>query len=64
LTAVEAGRGIALVGEAVGSLSGPRVKIVPVSGVPPVSVIALWNKDSTSQFIEKFVGVVANIAAK
>lgn len=64
LTAVEAGRGIALVGAAVGSLSGSRVRIVPVAGVPPVSVIALWNKDSTSQFIGKFVGIVVETAAK
>lgn len=64
LTAVEAGRGIALVGKAVSSLSGSRVTIIPVSGVPPVSVIALWNKDSTSPFIEKFVGIVADTAAK
>ena len=64
LTAVEAGRGIALVGEQVGSLSGSRVKIIPVSGVPRVPVVALWNKDSTSPFIEKFVGIVADTAAK
>jgi DNA-binding transcriptional LysR family regulator len=64
LTAVEAGRGIALVGESVNSLSGSRVKFVPVSGVPPVSVIALWKKDSTVPFIEKFVGIVAAVASK
>lgn len=64
LTAVEAGRGIALVGESVGSLSGSRVKIVPVLDVPRVSVIAIWSKDSTSPFIEKFVGIVAGTAVK
>jgi DNA-binding transcriptional LysR family regulator len=64
LTAVEAGRGIALVVESVGSLSSSRVKIIPIAGVPPVSVIALWNKNATSPFIEKFVGVVAGAAAK
>ena len=64
LTAVEAGRGIALVGEQAGSLGSSRVKIIPVAGVPRVSVVALWNKDSTSPFIEKFVGIVADTAAK
>ncbi|HXB60742.1 MAG TPA: LysR substrate-binding domain-containing protein [Candidatus Acidoferrales bacterium] len=64
LTAVEAGRGIALVGEQAGSLSNSRVKIIPIAGVPRVSVVALWNKDSTSPFIEKFVGIVADTAAK
>ena len=62
MTAVAAGRGIALIGESVGSLSGSCVKVIPVSGVPRVSIIALWNQDSTSPFIEKFVGIVASTA--
>ncbi|MBU6409923.1 MAG: LysR family transcriptional regulator [Verrucomicrobia bacterium] len=55
LAAVEAGRGIALVSEAVACLVGPRVKVIPAAGVPPVAVVALWKKGAVTALVEKFV---------
>lgn len=56
LAAVESGRGYALVPEPTICLAGPRVKILPLKpDGEKICVGAIWKKDSTSLFIEKFV---------
>jgi LysR family transcriptional regulator, benzoate and cis,cis-muconate-responsive activator of ben and cat genes len=62
LAAVEAGRGIALVSQAVACLVGPRVKVIPVAGVAPVEVVAVWKKDTQTPLLEKFVAVAMESA--
>ena len=55
LAAVEAGRGIAIVSETVACIAGPRVKLIPVAGVPPLAVVAVWKKGATTPWVGKFV---------
>jgi DNA-binding transcriptional LysR family regulator len=62
ITAVESGRGIALVAEMLGCLSGPRLSLVPVRPrVPPLGVGAVWPVGAPD-LVEKFVQVVAKAA--
>jgi DNA-binding transcriptional LysR family regulator len=55
LAAVEAERGIAIVSEAVACLAGPRAKVIPVAGVPPIAVVAIWKKGVATPLVEQFV---------
>lgn len=53
IAAVEAGRGFALVSESTVCLAGQRVKLIPVAGVPPIHVGAVWKNESP--LVEKFI---------
>lgn len=62
IAAVEAGRGFAFVTESVVCLAGPRVKVIPVTGVPPIRVGAVWKDQSP--LVEKFIEAAARPAEK
>jgi len=56
IAAVEAGHGIALVPSCMECMTGPRLKIVPLTPpTAPIVVGAVCRKDSTSAAAEKFV---------
>jgi len=56
ITAVESGRGYALVPEPTICMAGPRVKILPLKpGGEKICVGAIWKKSEASPLVEKFV---------
>jgi LysR family transcriptional regulator, benzoate and cis,cis-muconate-responsive activator of ben and cat genes len=56
ITAVEAGRGIALVPSSLACIVGTRVKLLPLKpALPPIPVGAVWRKDSETELVKKFV---------
>ena len=57
IAAVEAGHGIAFVSESTVCLAGQRVKLIPVAGVPPIPVGAVWKNQLP--LVEKFIAAAA-----
>jgi DNA-binding transcriptional LysR family regulator len=56
IAAVEAGRGVALVLQGFECLSGPRLKVRPLSPAPPPYVVGIgYRKNNTSAATENFV---------
>jgi LysR family transcriptional regulator, benzoate and cis,cis-muconate-responsive activator of ben and cat genes len=56
ITAVEAGRGIALVPSSLACIVGTRVKLIPLKpALPPIPVGAVWRKDSEIELVKNFI---------
>ena len=56
ITAVEAGRGIALVPSSLACIVGTRVKLIPLKPVlPPIPVGAVSLKENESELVKKFI---------
>ena len=56
ITAVEAGRGIALAPSSLACIVGTRVKLLPLKpALPPIPVGAVWLKENESDLVKKFV---------
>jgi DNA-binding transcriptional LysR family regulator len=60
VTAVEAGRGIALVPSSLACIVGTRVKLIPLQpALPPISVGAVWVKENDSELVGKFIAAAS-----
>lgn len=60
VTAVEAGRGIALVPSSLACIVGARVKLIPLKpALPPILVGAVWLKENDSELVEKFIAAAS-----
>lgn len=56
ITAIESGNGVALVTESIACLSGPRLKLLPLSPAPaPLTVVAAWPESGLSPAGERFL---------
>jgi len=65
IASVEAGRGIALVPQGFESMTGPRLKIIPLDPSPPPMVVGMaYRKDNSSPVTHKFIAAVkkANVS--
>jgi len=55
-TSVEAGRGVALVHQDFDCLSGPRLKVRPLTPAPPPFVVGVaYRKETNSKATESFI---------
>ena len=60
ITAVEAGRGIALVPSSLACIVGTRVKLIPLKpALPPIPVGAVWLKENESELVKKFIAAAS-----
>ena len=56
VAAVESGRGFALVPSSLISMVGSRLKLIPLTpALPPVSVVAIWRKQSETEPVKHFI---------
>jgi DNA-binding transcriptional LysR family regulator len=56
IAAVESGRGLAIVSSGVACMAGPRLKLLPLRPAPPpVSVVAIWRKETETEAVQNFV---------
>ncbi|MDB6067306.1 MAG: hypothetical protein JWR26_3514 [Pedosphaera sp.] len=57
IASVEAGRGVALVQQGFDCLTGPRLKVRPLTPAPAALVVGVaWRKESSSPAVEAFLG--------
>ena len=60
ITAVEAGRGIALVPSSLACIVGARVKLISLKpALPPIPVGAVWLKENDSELVKKFIAAAS-----
>jgi DNA-binding transcriptional LysR family regulator len=60
ITAVEAGRGIALVPSSLSCIVGTRVKLIPLKpALPPILVGAVSLKENESELVKKFIAAAS-----
>jgi DNA-binding transcriptional LysR family regulator len=62
LAAVEAGRGVAFVSSSMKSLSGPRVKFLPITPTQPPLVVGALSTKGSSPLVERFIALVKQVA--
>jgi DNA-binding transcriptional LysR family regulator len=65
IAAVEAGGGVALVPESAACLTGPRLKLIPISPAPePLVVGAAWSERGLAVAAEQFLKFAKETALK
>jgi DNA-binding transcriptional LysR family regulator len=62
IAAVEAGRGVALVSTSMKCLTGPRVKLLPLSPALPPLVVGALSSKPTSPLVQRFIASVKKVA--
>jgi DNA-binding transcriptional LysR family regulator len=56
IAALESGNGVALVSETIACISGPRLKLIPITPAPePIVIVAAWQENGLSPEAEKFL---------
>lgn len=62
IAAVEAGRGVALVSTSMKCLTGPRVKLLPISPALPPLVVGAISTQAPSELVRRFILAVKKVA--